>query len=419
MQEPPAQAVPGPTCSPLVQPFYPALDGLRAIAILSVMALHFGLQVWWAPAVKWGWVGVDLFFVLSGFLITGILFDSLQSPAYFKNFYMRRALRIFPLYYGFWLLLLLLTPIFHFQWNVQVLSTVGYLGNLVQNASHGASTVLVHRSLGHAGQEHRLIFTHFWSLCVEEQFYLIWPALVFLLRERRRLLQLCLACIVLVPFLRAFVMHRDPQFFYAGGLYFNTFARIDTLLIGAALALWLRGPAPAPAVLRRWALRMAVGTPLLLFALSFWRSRLGYQTFDQHVFVDVGYTIVGLGSAAVLTLAIMPGCRIYRLLRWRPLTNIGRVSYGMYLIHGLLVDPIAGHLGAFKRWHLGLLSPLLGFTLSYVLAQLSFRFLESPFLRLKERFATRPGAIADPPPSGMPLHPERRYARRPTALGAR
>jgi len=93
----------------LIKPFYPALDGLRAIAILMVFAVHYGPFIRDFSLFKWGWVGVDLFFVLSGFLITGILYDTLHEPHFFRSFYIRRTLRIFPLFYGFWVLLLILS----------------------------------------------------------------------------------------------------------------------------------------------------------------------------------------------------------------------------------------------------------------------------------------------------------------------
>jgi peptidoglycan/LPS O-acetylase OafA/YrhL len=102
------------TQSSLIRPYYPALDGLRGVAFLMVFSLHDIALASSASILKWGFAGVDLFFVLSGFLITGILYDSLDRNHFFSNFYARRALRIWPLFYGLWLLLLLLTPFFHF-----------------------------------------------------------------------------------------------------------------------------------------------------------------------------------------------------------------------------------------------------------------------------------------------------------------
>src|SRR5665213_2362018 len=115
-------------------PYYPALDGLRGIAILLVFGTHY-CDTYWAidghrTPFWFGWVGVDLFFVLSGFLITGILFDSLGSSRYFRNFYIRRTLRIFPLFYAVWALCLLITPFVHVGWNRYVVAQMFYVGNL-------------------------------------------------------------------------------------------------------------------------------------------------------------------------------------------------------------------------------------------------------------------------------------------------
>src|ERR1700761_9741340 len=109
--------------------FYPALDGLRAIAVLMVFYQHYISNTGGAPAFNWGWSGVDLFFVLSGFLITGILYDTRNTLHRFRNFYVRRTLRIFPLYYGVLLMALLLTPVFHWFWHPAQILWPLYLGN--------------------------------------------------------------------------------------------------------------------------------------------------------------------------------------------------------------------------------------------------------------------------------------------------
>src|ERR1700744_4617103 len=108
--------------SPENRGFYPALDGLRALAFLMVFATHY-------EGMPWGWSGVDVFFVISGFLITGILLDTRDDRYRVRNFYARRSLRIFPLYYGVFLLLLLLTPFLHLNWSAGWLAWPLYVGN--------------------------------------------------------------------------------------------------------------------------------------------------------------------------------------------------------------------------------------------------------------------------------------------------
>jgi peptidoglycan/LPS O-acetylase OafA/YrhL len=225
------------------QTYFPTLDGLRAVAFLMVFTFHY-LQL------PWGWAGVDIFFVLSGFLITGILFDSRDEPHRIRNFYVRRTLRIFPLYYGVILLLVLLYPIFHWEWNWHWLAWPLYVGNFLR----GHRPFLVRSPLEMLADFQPLSRTfpsvqpylgHFWSLCVEEQFYLVWPCVVFLVRDRRKLLTLCLACVVVCPLARTLGSHTLPQFMLDQEvLYRWTPFRIDALLLGGALALTRRGPSP-------------------------------------------------------------------------------------------------------------------------------------------------------------------------------
>ena len=155
--------------------FFPALDGLRAVAFLMVFGQHY-------LALAWGWTGVNIFFVLSGFLITGILYDTRADPFRVRNFYIRRTLRIFPLYYGVFLVLLLLTPLLHWHWNRYWTLWPLYLGNFLRFLS--PLSLLRGSALEYAADAHlssvrlphtELYLGHFWSLCVEEQFYLIWP----------------------------------------------------------------------------------------------------------------------------------------------------------------------------------------------------------------------------------------------------
>ena len=164
--------------------FYPALDGLRAIAFLMVFSNHYLF-------IPWGWAGVDLFFVLSGFLITGILFDSRNDPHRIRNFYVRRTLRIFPLYYG---VMLLLIPFAYRGLSWSWLVWPAYLGNYARVIGPYTSRSPLQRLADfqpglqvtiHGIYRQILFLGHFWSLCVEEQFYLVWPWIVFWIRDRR------------------------------------------------------------------------------------------------------------------------------------------------------------------------------------------------------------------------------------------
>ena len=230
--------------------FYPALDGLRAIAVLMVFWQHYYAEKY--PALNWGWAGVDVFFVLSGFLITGILYDTQNTAHRVRNFYMRRTLRIFPLYYGVLVVALLTTPIFHWFWNRAWVLWFLYLGNY-------ARFLLLHTPLMTMGApigviEHlraqpitpdsvTLLLGHFWSLCVEEQFYLVWPMVVFTVRKRTTLRTICLCSLPIVLAARIACVFLVPKAYLAQELLYRTTPfRLDALLLGGLAALMLRGP---------------------------------------------------------------------------------------------------------------------------------------------------------------------------------
>jgi len=219
----------------------PGLDGVRGLAVLLVIAYHYRLALRsedvfskiWIHGSSLGWCGVDIFFVLSGFLITGILLDMKGTPHYFRNFYARRTLRIFPLYFGVLAVVYLLLPLiararlapdywpFHhwqmWQWT--------YLTNFGM-AIHGPPAAMTSQiSLG-----------HFWTLSVEEHFYLFWPAIVFALSPR----QLKAACIFLGG--AALILRCVLAFGHLNLIGLTPF-RLDTLCLGGLLAIYAReGP---------------------------------------------------------------------------------------------------------------------------------------------------------------------------------
>ena len=376
---------------PLIQPFYPSINGLRGLAFLMVFAYHYCQTRWDKGVLGWGWVGVDLFFVLSGFLITGSLYDSLHKPGYFRTFYMRRALRIFPLFYSFWVVLLILTPLVHFAWNRYNLSSALFIGNFFLQGGHllhhpdSMRVAFGSNSLDSSARV--LSFEHFWTLCVEEQFYLLWPVIVWLLPKRSHLLTFCIGVIIAMPFLRVLYAHLHPSATVGAAIYVNTFFRADTLLLGAALALWLRGTRMPLDKIRRSAFISTGAAPLLLAICFFFTPKL-HSTNDMAISDPVvytfGYSLIAIAAGALMLLGIDSGAWVARFLKARPLMALGRISYGLYFYHYLPAAWYPGWIVKLNRFHLAFLAPIAVFAGTLGIAWLSFRFLETPFLKLKD-----------------------------------
>ena len=305
-----------------------ALDALRGVAILLVLVFHFtsyghGLPPGTIAAdrvfqaiTRAGWVGVDLFFVLSGFLITGVLYDSKSRGHYFRNFYARRVLRIFPVYYVALLVFLVAVPILlpHDE-SLRAIRRDGvwywtYLSN-VMIARYGWPE---HGALG-----------HFWSLAVEEQFYLLWPVVVLLL-NRSRLMQICVVCIAGSLAIRVGLVWAG----YQTAAFVLTPARLDALSVGALLALIARGPSGLTVVARR-ARPIAASLALLLLGILVWR---GFESYDL-VVSTIGHTLLAGLFGAVLVMAVTapPRSITGRLFASGLLCFFGRYSYALYVFH--------------------------------------------------------------------------------------
>jgi peptidoglycan/LPS O-acetylase OafA/YrhL len=385
---------------------YPALDGLRAVAFLLVFFYHYC----WLP---WGWCGVSFFFVLSGFLITGILLDTRDAPYRVRNFYVRRTLRIFPLYWGVFAFALLSTPFIHWNWSSAFLGWPLYIGNYLRYVSalaarpgaplYPAASGQLFSACFHGAE---LFFGHFWSLCVEEQFYLIWPWVVFFVR-RSRVLVLSTILVVVLPILRAVLHSTLPTWMIQGDiLYRATPFQLDALILGAILAILWR-TAPRQTLLRVGQLALpflaaaaiiftAVGMihasphPLWGYVYPAWEYTWGLSFFNL------------LGAALILD-TLRQHSLVSRCFSVRPAQWLGRISYGAYVFHFLSAGCFIS-LGKHLAMHRGIpaeQAELLGqhwawvFALpaTIVIAWLSFRYFESPFLSLKERLTVRPAQV--------------------------
>lgn len=378
----------------------PALDAVRGLAILLVLVFHFSSYGHGLPPAgvlvdrifhvisRAGWIGVDLFFVLSGFLITGILHDSKASVHYFRNFYARRVLRIFPVYYASLVVFLVVLPhLFPDNDGLRALQSDGfwywtYLSNL---------------KIAHDGWPLFGALGHFWSLAVEEQFYFVWPVVV-LLCTRSQLIQIALFCIGGSLVARVGLTLTGHQ----TAAFVLTPARMDALAVGAILALTARGPTSLHGI-ARLAPPAAGFLSLVIVALSLWRG--GLASYDP-VISTIGHTLLACLFGAVLVLALTSPRQtlVGRVFSSSVLCFFGRYSYGLYVFHHpiLFFTPGFVPLGWVPTLFGSLLLKKLVFMISatvvsVVLALISWHLYEKQFLKLKRLFPYQSGkAQADP-----------------------
>lgn len=369
------------------------LDGLRGLAILLVLVHHygrnargFGLQHQLLTVSEFGWAGVDLFFVLSGFLITGILFDSRDKPGYFRNFYARRALRIFPLYYT----ALLFAVIVGLLWPQP--------DEWIQDGAIWIALYMTNFLMAIQGPDSAGPLGFFWSLAVEEHFYLLWPVLV--LWMSRHGLMLLAASLVLVSLTLRTVLVLNGSSFEM--VYFPTPTRMDGLAIGALIALAARGPGGI-AGLSRIAWGAVLATAPVLGYLT-----LGRVLFiaDDPIMMAVGYTLIAIFFGGILVIGInwAPAHAILSnsVLRW-----FGRYSYGMYVWHPivnsiLFIPSLALMMGVTTPASAAVYL-LFSIAVMTLVSLASYYWLEQPFLRLKKHFEvqrTPDGNTTSPPVMG-------------------
>ncbi|MGA2005887.1 MAG: acyltransferase [Terriglobales bacterium] len=361
----------------------PALDGLRGLAILAVFFYHYAGGVGahtTSSAVRalsvvfaLGWSGVDLFFVLSGFLITGILYDTQNDPEYYRNFYARRVLRIFPIYYLLVVIYLCLGLFLGAQWKPAHLFFLVYLGY---------PAALIWPSLTAAVPS--LAVTHLWSLSVEEQFYMAWPWLVAKLRTRRAILLGCLVVAILALALRVCIWASGWNPDWATGFLF---CRMDQLALGAAISILIRGSLYERIL--RWAPVLAVCATAPVIAMFFVR-----HTVDRSdpVLWTIGYTLIASSYGTLLLLCLRPCSWVQALFSWSIWRTFGKYSYGLYLYH----FPLAALLSPMREnfvtrlhsfWVGSTLYMLACLAVNLFIAAASFHFFESPIMGLKGRFS--------------------------------
>jgi peptidoglycan/LPS O-acetylase OafA/YrhL len=346
----------------------PALDGIRGIAFLLVFAYHYGnggvhnTSIYvrsLATICGFGWSGVDLFFVLSGFLITGILYDTREDPGYYKKFYARRGLRILPVYYLFATLIFVIGS----HWKSGHISFLFYVGYPAALIAPSLVAIPVH-------------ITHLWSLSAEEQFYMGWPWIVAKLRNPMTACVIA-GCVALLFRISIWGLGWNPVWAYAFLL-----ARMDALAVGAAIALlWRNG---GQTHLQKWAPITLVVTAIILAAMF-----IGRHTTNHYdvLITTLGFSVVAIAYGALLVISLVHG-KVFSMSIFR---TFGKYSYGLYLFH----FPLTTLLEPLKPM-LSLAYVPVCLLMNLALAAASFHFFEQPIMQLKRRFEYSGGSPSSP-----------------------
>ena len=353
------------------------LDGFRGLAVILVMAYHF---IGW---FSFGWIGVDLFFVLSGFLITGKLWESVHEPGYYASFYLRRLLRIVPAYFLVLIIFFLLIPL------VSDSAGQSLQPLLDTQLYYWTFTLNIYDALH--GWPEKIFLVHLWSVATEMQFYLIWPFIVmaFARKHDRFALFLGILCVVAILFR---VFDERIAGLTSVSSYVMLPARMDAFCLGA-LVYVLSYSGTAEKMARYFLLLGGVAFLTIFFML-------GNNNFKWHhyqsIVEQVGYTLNAVLWAGLIGYSLgMPAARSTHFLSLPFMRRIGRYSYGMYLFHlpvGILVNKLVARymfLNGNWNWLQQLFFIVLSFALTFVLGMVSYHVYENRFLRMKARIGVK------------------------------
>ena len=376
--------------------FIPALEGVRGYAFIVVFLVHYQpsnarpAHFWlypWFLLLNAGWLVVPLFFALSGYLITQILYNSKGRAGYFKVFYGRRALRVFPLYYLTILFCFAVVAYKRWWWNWHAIVYFLYLQNFTRHPNFWV--------LGN-----HIDTSHFWSLAVEEHFYLAWPVVIWLSSSRKQLLRCCYGVLIGCFAVRVAWPLLEPFGFSLQLAYVSTLTRVDGILCGAIVALSTRENG-----VPEWLKKSAVATVLIGIAILFSEGILYGHSKPEDYATVVWMTPLGNAiSTALLVLLLREETWLSKACSKKWVCKLGSLSYGLYVFHYLYCDyfvhtvvprwtPVCG---AFLA---SCLSMTLAFGITWTIAFIAYHLVELPGQKAK-RFLTYGPKTAPRPQTG-------------------
>lgn len=362
--------------------FLPSLEGIRGYAFLLVFVIHYN-EVYERPArlslypffllYQTAWFLVPIFFVLSGFLITKILLNTRERVGYFRVFYLRRALRILPLYYLTLGVLAVVILLCRFPMHKNWLLYLVYLQNLKFSVMN---------------TDKHFVTSHLWSLALEEQFYLVWPLAIWFLRTEKAVLRFSYILIAACCALRLAWPLFHLNYFAA---YYLSPTRMDAILLGAVLAIqYKRGI--------NWSRITAVSKvliPVVWFSIVIVCLIRGRAQATDYIGVAAMIPAQNLLGAAFVVLALEPNSWMSRVCSKDLICRVGRISYGLYIFHILYKLLIYQTVGVWltrfmPHWLALAMSACVALAITFALAGLAYRFIEEPAIRWKDRIKYGP-----------------------------
>lgn len=350
--------------------YIPQLDGIRGLAILLVVTFHyFGFL----KIFSFGWTGVDLFFVLSGYLITSRLYASKNEKNYFSRFYINRALRILPVYY--------VTLIFFYAGFNLLLNSENVAALSFYNTNWWSFLLFFENWSFIYAPQYTNHLQHFWTLAVEEQFYIIWPSFFFIFSEKTSFYKIIFLILIAIITMRCIIYLHYPRFEDCPHFFYNTFCRMDSFIIGGCV--FLLKDKKNMKLFQYYFL-----IPLVLIATGIYFT----NTKQANQFTSTaGYTLLALLFAGLINfITLNPNSLVSKFFKISWLKFTGKISYGLYIYHWLVLIVLQPKLVLWlntflvKEDLIYWLSLAICLIISVVISVISYFYFESYFLRLKK-----------------------------------